>query len=188
MSRTNHHLDYPRCKAKYRWCSVGAHCNVLSMEHLLPSIVVFTIIRTYWMASWLIETLPFGKAEPSNIIALVAHILLKLIHVAKCFLSPAMLLFINQYSHATAHYSPILFLFIKLSLKQHKDPVVNTSTHFVLLFPIPLINSHFHCIDCQPHDLSLILSPTCWPNHSGNILCGTRIPLHWAFQIPQSIV
>jgi hypothetical protein len=39
--------------------------------------------------------------------------------LAKTFIAPAIYLFINQYSQATAHYSPIIYLYRKLSVKIH---------------------------------------------------------------------
>jgi len=65
------------------------------------------------------------------------------------------LLFINQYSHVTAQYSPIIFLYIKFSVKQHKEPGENILTHSVLLFLVSLIPPHFPCIDCDQPCFSL---------------------------------
>lgn len=56
----------------------------------------------------LIQTWPFGKAEPSNLLALIALIVLNFIHLANSFSMPAIVLFINQYLQATAPYSPII--------------------------------------------------------------------------------
>ena len=89
-----------------RWCSF--QCIVHS--NVLPSIIAFILIWTYWLSFRRIETGPFGKAEPRNVLALVAPIILKFIHLAKWFILPAMLLLINQYSLATAQYSPIISL------------------------------------------------------------------------------
>jgi len=182
---TNRHWSYPTCKAKNRWCSIDAHFNVLSIPYLLPLIIAFIIIWTYWLPFWLIETWPFGKVEPSNILALVALILLKSIHLAKWFILPAVFLCINQYSHLTAQYSPIIFLYMLFSVKQHQNL---TLTHSVLLSLVPLIPPHFHCIGHHQHLCSHVLWPPCWPNPSGNILCSTNIPLLWAFRILNAIV
>jgi len=145
------------------WRSVDAHFNVLSFQNLLPSIIVLILICTYWLDFWLIETRPIGKAEPPNIPLLLALILLKCIHLAKWFISPAILLRINLYSHVTAYYSPKIFLWMKFSVKQHKEAGENTLTHSVLLVLVPLTPPHFHCIDRHRHLFSLFLWPLCWP-------------------------
>jgi len=97
------------------------------------------------------ETWPFGKAMPSNIHALVAVILFKFIHLAKLFISPAALLCMNQYSNVTAQYCPIIFLSMKFSVKQHKEPGEYTLTHAVTLYFVPHIRPRFHETDCHQH-------------------------------------
>jgi len=97
-------------KTTNRWHSVDIHVNVLSIQHLLPSIIVFIMIWTYWLSFWQIETLPFGKAVRSNILALFTVAWLKLIYLAKRFIAPALSLFISQCLQATAHHSPIIYL------------------------------------------------------------------------------
>jgi len=79
-----------------RWCSVVAHCNVLSIHHQLLSVIALIMIWTYWLRWCLIETRPLGKAEPNNIHALVALILLKFIHLVKWFISPAKIRFLTN--------------------------------------------------------------------------------------------
>jgi len=67
------------------------------------------IIITYWLPFGPIETQQVGKAEPSNILARAFLILPKLIYPTEFYISPAKLLFMNNYPHATAHNSPIIF-------------------------------------------------------------------------------
>jgi len=82
ITATKSHFNYRTYKTKNRWRCVDTHYNILSIQNLLPWIIGFIIIWNYWLAFCLIETQPFGKAEPSNIIALVALILTKFIHLA----------------------------------------------------------------------------------------------------------
>jgi len=51
-----------------------------------------------------------GKAECSNMLGLFALIPWKFIYLAKRFIEPAIHLFINRYSPATAHHLPIIYL------------------------------------------------------------------------------
>ena len=53
-------------------------------------------------------------------------------YLATSFIAPAIHLFINRYLQATAHYSPIIYLYLKLSVKIHKE-AGETLTHSVLL-------------------------------------------------------
>ena len=94
----------------------------MSIQNLLPSIIAFIIIWISWFPFWLIGTWSFGKAEPSDILAPVALILSKFIHLSKWFVLPAVHQCINQYSHPTAHHSLIIYLWTKFWVKQHKDP------------------------------------------------------------------
>jgi len=66
-----------------RWCSVDIHFIVLFIQNLLPLKIGFRIIWIHWWLFCLIVTWPFGKTKPSNIVAPVALILLKFIHLAK---------------------------------------------------------------------------------------------------------
>jgi len=88
--------------------SIDARLSVLFIQHLLLLIMVFTMNWCNWLTFSPIETQPFCQARPSNLLALVNHILLKLIYLVKWFILPAILLFINQYLHGIAHNSPII--------------------------------------------------------------------------------
>ena len=123
------------------------------------------------MPSWLIETRPFGKSQPSNTVAWVALILLKCIYPAEWFISPTILLFIKQYSHATAHYFPIVFLYVKIWVKQLIEPGVNILTQSVLLFLVPWFL-------LVPISLTIIktLSAGCFILRVGRIDPGTSCP------------
>ena len=114
-----------------------------SIQNLLPSIIVLIIIWTERLHFWLNETWPFGKAKPSNILALVALILLKCKYLAKWFILSAVLLYINQYSHATAYYCPIIFLQIKLLVILHIDPgdIYWSILFYIFLFSLFLLVS-----------------------------------------------
>jgi len=140
------------------------------------------MIWTYWWSFWQIETWPCGKAERSNILALFALTQLKFICLAKCFIAPARHLFINRYLQATAHHSPIIYLWLKLSVRIHRE-ADEPLTHSVLLIPRSLIPPRFNCFDCHQHHLSLSMWPLCRPNQSGNNWRGTHIPLIWTFRI-----
>jgi len=89
---------------------VDAHFNVLAIQHLLLSKIVFIMIWTYWLSFFQIDTRPCGNAVRSNILALFTLILLKFIYLAKKYIVPAIHLFINQYSQATAYHSPIIYV------------------------------------------------------------------------------
>jgi len=93
-----------------RWRSDDAHFNVLSITHLLPSLIIFIMIWSYWLSFLQIETQPCGKAECRHILALFTLKLLKFIYLAKRFIAPAIHLCMNQYSQATAHHAPIIYL------------------------------------------------------------------------------
>jgi len=146
------------------------------------------IIWHYWFAFCLIQTGPFGKAEPSNLLALVALIRLKYIPLAKWLCLPDILLFINQYSQATAQYLPKIFLYMKFSVKLHNEPGENTLTHSVQLVRYPLTPPRFHCADHHQYLCSLILWTPCWPKQSVNIWWGTHFPLLLGIWIIDAIV
>jgi len=103
-------INYRTYKTTNRWCSIDVHYNVLSFQHLLPSIIIFIMFWTYWQSFWHIETEPSGKAEHSNILALFALTWLKSLLLAKKFFAPAIHLCINWYALATANHSPIIYL------------------------------------------------------------------------------
>jgi len=81
-----------------------------SIGYLVPSIGAFITIWTYWLTFWQIETQPCGKAEYTNILARFTLTRLEFIHLADRFIAPAVHLFVNWYSQATAHHSPIQYL------------------------------------------------------------------------------
>jgi len=103
-------FNYCTYKTWNRWHSIDAHFNALSIQHLLPSIIVFIMIRTYRYSFWQIETWPSGKAEHSNILALFALTQLKFMYLAKSIIVPTIHLFINPLSQATAHHSLIIYV------------------------------------------------------------------------------
>jgi len=92
------------------WHSIDAHFNVLSIQHLLPSMIVFLMVWLYWLSFGEMETRWCGKAERSTILALCTLTWLKMICPAKRFIAPAIPLFLNRYSQATAHCSPLMNL------------------------------------------------------------------------------
>ena len=172
---------YLAYKTKNCWHSIDAPFNIVSSQYLLPSVIVWAIIWTYWLLFCQVETQPFGQAEPSNTLAWVALILLKLKYLAVLHISLAILVYRNKYTNVTAQYSPIKFLQVKLSLKQHIEPGVNILTRSVLCHLDSHIPPCFHCSDRHEPLFSLFLLPLCWPNESGNILWGTHNPVLWAF-------
>jgi len=151
ISATKSLFNYHTYMTKNRWPSIDAHFDVVSIQNLLPSIIEFVIIWTCWLPFWLIETWPFGKAEPSNVVALVALIQLKCIYLATWLILPGILLFINQYSPVTAKYPPIIVLYMKISVKQHQELGENSLTDSVLCFLDPVIPPSVHCIDRVHH-------------------------------------
>ena len=166
---TNSLYNYLAYKTKNRWCSVDAHFNVLSGQYLLPSIIVWRIIWTYWLPFSKIETQHFGKAEPRNLLAQVALIQLKFRNQAKWFMSPTIHLFMNKYPHATAQSSPIIFLQPKFSVKQHIEPGENILTYSDLLFLVSFFAPCFHRSVCHQPQFTQFHWHLCWPNLSGNI-------------------
>ena len=188
MAATICHWGYPRWTAKNRWPSVEAHFNVLSSQDLLPSIIAFMIVWIEWLPFSLIRTWLNGDVKPSMILALVALIRLKFIHLAKYCILPTIPLFINQLSHATAQYSPIILHYMKFLVKLHNELGENTLTHSGRLFLDPIIPPRFHYIDCHQCLFSLLLWPTYRPNQSGNIRCGRYIALLRGFWILTAVV
>jgi len=154
---------------------------------MLPLKIVFIMIWTYWLSFCQKETQPSGKAVRSNILALFTLIQVKYIYPSKRYVAPAIHLLLNRYSQATAHYSPIIHLKLKLSVKLHKE-AGETLTHSAQLFLNSLIPPRFYCIDHDQYLFGLSSWPPCRPNESGNNLCGTHIPLCWAFRILDAIV
>jgi len=70
-------FKYHTCKTTNHWRSVDAHSNVLSIQQLLPSLIVLIMIWTYWLSVWQMKTRPCGKAKCSNILAWFALTQLK---------------------------------------------------------------------------------------------------------------
>jgi hypothetical protein len=60
--------------------------------------------------------------------------------------------------------------------------------HSIILVFDSHIPPHFHYIDCHQHLFSLPQSLSCWQTQSGNICCGTQIPLLWPFQVLAALV
>jgi len=149
--------NYLTYKINNCWCSVEDTFNELFIQTLLPSIFVFIIGQTYWLPFWQIETWPFVKAEPSHILALVAIIPWRVIYLAKWTIPPMILLFINQYSHATVHYSSIIFLLMKFLVKQHKQPGEIILTPSVRIFLVSHHSPYFHCINHHQPLFSIFL-------------------------------
>jgi len=135
ITATKSQINYCTYKTKNYGCSVDTHNNVLSIQHLLPLKCVLRTIWTDRQPFWLIETWPCGKAEPSNIFALFAFILLKFIYVAKWFIARTILTFINGYSHATVYHSPVIYLYMKLPFRV---PTVAGETYWCIL--------SYHCV------------------------------------------
>ena len=98
------------------WHTVDAIFNMLSIQYPLLSMIVFITIWTTWVSFWQIEAWACGKAKHFDILALFALILVKFIYPAKRFIAPAIHLFINWYSPATAHHLPIRYSELKLSV------------------------------------------------------------------------
>jgi len=134
-----------------------------------------------------IETQPCGKARRGSILALFSLILLKFIYLAKGFIAPDIQVFINWFSQATSHHSPITYFQLKIFVKLHLE-AVEPSMHSVLLFLDSLLPPCFYCIDHQKHLFTHCLWRPYWLNQSGNIECDIHIPLLWAFQVINAIV
>lgn len=87
----------------------------------------------------------------------------------------------------TEHYSPITFLQVKFSVKQHQACGENVLTHSVLLFHVSVTPSCFHCSDSHKALASVFHLSGCSPNRSGDILYGTKNPMLGASWIVHSI-
>jgi len=159
-------FNYRTYKTTNRWRSVDAHFNILFIQHLLPSIIVVIIIWAYWWSFWQIKTLLCSKAMHSNILSLFTFTRPRFIYLAKRFIVSAIHLFINRYSQATTHHSPIIYLQLKLSVKIHKD-AGETIMHAVLLFLHSLIPDCFDYADHHQQIFSLSLWLPCRPNQCG---------------------
>jgi len=169
------------------WCSIDAQFNVLSIQYLLSSMIVFIMIWTYWSSFWHAENWPCGKAEYSNILALFTLTQLTFMYLAKSFIAPAIYLFINRYSQATAHHALIIYLELKPPVKIRKE-AGEPLTHSVVLFLHFLIQPDVNCIDRHQHLFSLTVWLAWTPNQSRNIWYGAHIPLFRAFWILDTIL
>ena len=136
------------------WRSVDAYFNVLSSQHLRSSTIVFIMIQTDWLSFCQIETRPCGKAERSNILSLFTLTWLKIIYLAKRFIAPTVHLFSNRYSQSTAYCSPIIYLWLPLSFKQHAK-AGELLMYSVRLFLHSFTPPHFCCIDYYQHYFNL---------------------------------
>jgi hypothetical protein len=107
---TNSQMNYCTYKTTNCLRSIDAHFDVLSTQHLLPLMIVLIMIWTDWLSFWQIETLTFGKAKHSNILALFALTWLKFMYLAIRFVAPAIHLFVKWYSQAMAHHSGKIYV------------------------------------------------------------------------------
>jgi hypothetical protein len=123
-----------------------------------------------------IMTRPCGKAKCGNIVALFPLIRLKMIYLARGFIVPAIHLFINSYSYATAAHLPIIYIQLKLSVKLLND-AGEPLRHPIILFFHSFILLRFYGIDHHQEFSSLSLSLPCSPNQSGDIRRRTHILL-----------
>ena len=173
--------DCPTRKTENHWYSVDAHFKVLYSHLLLPSTIVEVIIWTLLLPFCPIRNQPVGKGTPRTILARESLILPKLIHLFEYGILQAIDFLMNIYPHGTAQYSPVIYLYVKFSLKQHKEPGENRLTHSVLLFLISLILPCFHCTDSHQLFFSLFHCLPWWLNQSRNIRCDTNNTVLWAF-------
>jgi len=82
---------------------------------------------------------PDAKAERRNSPPMVSLILPKLIHLFEYIISPAIDVFMNKYPDVTAHYSPVIYLYVNISVKQYIEPGEIILIKSVLLFLCPII-------------------------------------------------
>ena len=179
-------VNYRTYKTTNRWCSVDACFNVLSIHHLLPSIIVFIRMGLYRLSFGMIETRPCGKAERHNNLALFTLTRLKMMYHGKRLIASGIYLFMDRYSHGTSYHSPIIYLELKLLVMLHTAR--ESLTHSVLLFLPSLISPPFCCIDHHEHLFGLSLWLPRGPNQSGHIWHGAHIQLLWALRILDAIV
>jgi hypothetical protein len=137
ITATKVFCKYLTYKTKHCWRSIEAYDNVLSIHRLLPSLIVWIFIWTYWLPFWLIDTQPLCKAQPSYFLAQVTVIQLKYINLAEWFISPTVHLLMIYYLHSTAHYFPVMFLWVKFLVKQQIELRETTwcILSYILLFP-----------------------------------------------------
>jgi len=72
--------------------------------------IIYIYTWTYFEPCYPIEIQSVGKAEPSTILARASLILPELMYVSEYYILQAVVLFMNNYPHATVHYSPIIFV------------------------------------------------------------------------------
>jgi hypothetical protein len=119
------------------------------------------------------QTQPFGKEEPSNLLALVALIRLKSIPLAKLLRLPVILLLNNQYSLATTYYFRRIFFYMKLLVKLRKEYGENVLTDSALDFLDPITPPRVYCPNLRQHLSSLCFGcPRC-RSQSIKIQCRT---------------
>ena len=188
ITESKSHFNYLTYNTKNCWRPMDTHGIVLSIQNVPPSRIAFRMIWTYSLPFRLVGTRPFGKAEPSNIVAQVALILLKVIYLAKWFILPIIHLFINQYPHAIAHNRPIIVLLTKCSITQNQEPRENMLMDSVLLCLVSLVPPGFYCICNHDRLWSLFLWPPCWMHQSRNMCSGIQMPLLCTFRILEAIV
>jgi len=179
-------VNYRIYMAINRWHSIDAHFNVLSIQHLLPSICVFMVFWLYRLSFCMIETRPCGKAERRNHVAVFTLTWLKIMNHAKRFIAPAIHLFMNRYPQHTSYNSPRIHVELKLFVKLHiaGEPM----THPVLLFLPSIISPRFNCIDHHQHLLRFSIWLPCQPNQAGRVGRSAHILLLRAFRIFDAIV
>ena len=110
ITATKSLVNYRTYKTINRRRAIDTHCNVLSIQHLLLSIIVFSMIWLYCLSFCLIETQPCGKAKRCNHFALFALTQLRMLYHTKRFSVPAIYLFMKRYSEGTSYHLPIIFL------------------------------------------------------------------------------
>jgi hypothetical protein len=144
ITTTKSQVNSRTCKTTNCWHSVDTDVNVLFIQHLLRSIIVFILIWLNWSTFCLIETPPCGNAERRSDLALFTFTRLKIMYHATWFSEPPIHPFTNRYSQINYH-SPPIYLWLKLSVKLHNAR--ESLTHSVQQFILGCISPRFNCID-----------------------------------------
>jgi len=110
ITSTKSLVNYRTYRTTNCWLSIEAHFNALSIQHLLLSRIDFIMICLHQLSFCLIKTPPCGEAEQYNILALFTFTAWKMMYHTKRFIELAIHLFMNRYSQATSHHSPIIYL------------------------------------------------------------------------------
>jgi len=131
--------DDARPKTDNHWPVVDTDSKVFYCHFQLSSTVAEVMIWTQLLPFSLIQYPPVGKAEPRNSSSLVSLILPKSIHLFEYSISPAIDVFMNKYPDVTAHYSPVIYLSVNISVKQHIEHGEIILTKSVLPFLCPII-------------------------------------------------